>query len=334
MRGILEKIARGLTLTVDEAYEAAKGMLTNIDEAVAAAILMGLRVRGEAPSEIAGFAKALRDHCVKIPVQDRDMYIDTAGTGGDGFSTLNASTAAALASAYLGAYVIKHGNRGVSSPSGSADFLEALGFRIDIPPGKALQMVSTYRFTFAFAPSYHPAMRNVMPVRRKLGIRTIFNIVGPLANPALLTRQLIGIAEHGLISKVAEAASMIGYRHVILIHGEPGIDEVSVFGRTRVVEVKDGRVEEYYIEPRDLGLSLHKIDEVRVSSPAESAERFRRAALGLDKAAREFIAANTAFALYLAGVVKDLKDGVEYFKSNVGEGLLNYVKELAEVSRI
>ncbi len=154
MKEILEKIARGLALSVDEAYEVAKGMLTSIDEALSAAVLMGLRVRGgEASSEIAGFAKALRDFCVKIPIDDRGgKYVDTAGTGGDGFGTLNVSTAAALVAAYLGARVIKHGNRSVSSTSGSADFLEALGFNINLQPDKAAEMAIKYRFTFAFAP--------------------------------------------------------------------------------------------------------------------------------------------------------------------------------------
>ncbi|WP_243679327.1 anthranilate phosphoribosyltransferase [Vulcanisaeta distributa] len=276
---------------MDEAYEVAKGMLTSIDEALSAAILMGLRVRGgEASSEIAGFAKALRDFCVRIPIDDRGgKYVDTAGTGGDGFGTLNVSTAAALVAAYLGAHVIKHGNRSVSSTSGSADFLEALGFNINLPPNKAAEMAIKYRFAFAFAPAYHPAMKNVMPVRKKLGIRTIFNLIGPLANPALLTRQLIGVADSSLMDRMAEAALMLGYEHAVLVHGEPGIDEVSVFGKTMVIEIKGGNVDKYFIEPRDLGLGIHRIDEVRVSSPLSSIEKVRRAISGEDEAARDFI---------------------------------------------
>ncbi|BDR92355.1 anthranilate phosphoribosyltransferase [Vulcanisaeta souniana] len=333
MRDALEKIARGLALSIDEAYDAAKNMLTNTDEALSAAILMGLRVRGEASSEIAGFARALRDYCVKIPVSERNRYVDTAGTGGDGFGTLNASTAAALIAAYLGAHVIKHGNRSVSSTSGSADFLETLGFNINLPPDKAAEMVNRHRFTFAFAPAYHPAMRNIMSVRKKLGIRTIFNLVGPLANPALLTRQLIGVAETTLMDRMAEAATMLGYEHAVLIHGEPGIDEVSVFGKTTVVEIKGGRIDKYFIEPRDLGLRTHDIGDVRVSSPLESVEKTRRAISGKDRAARDFINANTAFTLYIAGIVKDVRDGIEYVEANLNDGFWDYVNELARVSR-
>ncbi len=334
MRDLLDKIARRAHLTFEEAYGVARDMLGGVDEALGAAILMGLRVKGEVAEEIAGFAKALRDNCVRIPLgEERTRFIDTAGTGGDGFGTLNASTIAALVSAYLGAYVVKHGNRGVSSSSGSADFLEALGFNINIPPEKAAQMALRHRFTFAFAPAYHPAMRNVMPIRRKLGIRTIFNLIGPLANPALVTKQLIGVSEPQLLSAMARAAAILGFERAVLVHGEPGIDEVSVFGKTIVVEVRGSSVDEYSVEPRDLGLGTYKIDHVRVTSPLDSVERFRKAVAGVDAAARDFIIANTAFALYVAGLVKDPRDGAELVKAELNDGLWDYVNELIRVSR-
>lgn len=335
MREYLERIARGLNLEFHDAYEIARAMLQGIDEAIAAAILMGLRVKGEEATEIAGFAKALRDHCIRIPLNDelRGKFIDTAGTGGDGIGTLNVSTAAALIAAYLGAYVVKHGNRSVSSTSGSADFIEALGFNINIPPDKAAEMVMKHRFTFAFAPAYHPAMKNVMPVRKKLGVRTIFNLVGPLANPALLTKQLLGVGDSSLIDKIANASSILNLDHVIIVHGEPGIDEVSVFGKTTIIEVRNGRIDKYVIEPRDLGLGLHKIDDVKVKNPTESVEMFRRAVKGIDKAARDFIVANTSFALYLAGLVHDPRDGAEVVTSSLNDDLWNYINTLAQVSR-
>nr|KJR72106.1 MAG: anthranilate phosphoribosyltransferase [Vulcanisaeta sp. AZ3] len=334
MRDLLDKVARRAHLTFEEAYGVARDMLGGVDEALGAAVLMGLRVKGEAAEEIAGFAKALRDSCIKIPLgEELDRFIDTAGTGGDGFGTLNASTIAALVSAYLGAHVIKHGNRSVSSTSGSADFLEALGFNIEIPPKKVAEMALKYRFSFAFAPAYHPAMRNVMPVRRKLGIRTIFNLIGPLANPALVTRQLIGVADSSLIDVMAQAAMMLGFEKAVLVHGEPGIDEVSVFGKTIVVEVNGRRIDKYLVEPRDLGLREYRIEDVRVSSPRESVERFKRAVASADLASRDFITANTAFALYVAGIVRDLKDGVELVKAEFDEGVLDYVDELVRVSR-
>ncbi len=177
-------------------------------------------------------------------------------------------------------------------------------------------------------------MKNVMPVRKKLGIRTIFNLIGPLANPALLTRQLIGVADSSLMDKMAEAALMLGYEHAVLVHGEPGIDEVSVFGKTMVIEVRGNNVDKYFIEPRDLGgLGTHRIDEVRVSSPLSSIEKVKRAISGEDEAARDFIIANAAFTLYVAGMVRDPRDGVEYVRSHLDNGFWDYVNELARVSR-
>jgi len=335
VRPILEKLARGIGLSLEEAYNAALTILrAEASEAEVAALLMGLRVKGEAAQEVAGFAKALRDTCLRIPVND-PYVIDTAGTGGDGLRTMNVSTVAALLAAYLGVKVLKHGNRSVSSSSGSADFLEALGFNINIQPELAIAMVNRYRFAFAFAPMYHPAMKNVMPVRRKLGIRTIFNLIGPLANPGLVRRQVLGVSEPGIMSVMAEAAGFIGYDHLVLVHGEPGIDEVSVFGRTTVYEVKDGSADKYTIEPSDLGLRLHDLRDVVVSSPVESIEKARRGLMGVDKAALDFIAANTAMALYVAGKVKDPRDGVEAVMqvTDNPDGFWAYVNEVAAVSR-
>ncbi len=335
MRPLLEKIARRLELSLEEAYNAALAILRmEASEAETAALLMGLRVKGEGAAEIAGFAKALRETCLRIPVND-PYVIDTAGTGGDGLRTMNVSTVSALLAAYLGARVLKHGNRSVSSSSGSADFLEALGFNISIKPETAVLMLNNHRFSFAFAPMYHPAMRNVMPVRRKLGLRTIFNLVGPLANPGLVRRQVLGVAEAGIMDAMADAAGLIGYDHLLLVHGEPGIDEVSVFGRTIIYEVKGGSVDKYTIEPSELGLRRHELKDVVVSSPVESIEKARRGLMGADEAALDFISANTAMALYVAGKVKDPRDGVEVVKqiTDHSSEFWSYVNEVAAVSR-
>lgn len=335
MRQFLEKLARRIDLSLEEAYSAALMILkAEASEAEVAALLMGLRVKGEVASEVAGFARALRETCIRIPIND-PYVIDTAGTGGDGLRTMNVSTVSALLAAYLGVKVLKHGNRGVSSSSGSADFLEALGFNINIQPDLTINMLNKYRFAFAFAPMYHPTMRNVMPIRRKLGVRTIFNLVGPLANPGLVRRQMLGVAEPSIMVTMAEAANMIGYDHLVLVHGEPGIDEVSVFGKTMIYEVKGGSVDKYIIEPRDLGLGIHELRDVVVSSPIESVEKAKRGLAGADKAALDFIAANTAVALYVAGRVNDIKDGVEMVKQvteNPG-GFWAYVNEVSAVSR-
>ena len=335
MRPLLEKIARGLELSLEEAYNAALAILKmEASEVETAALLMGLRVRGEGAFEVAGFAKALRETCLRIPVND-PYVIDTAGTGGDGLRTMNVSTISALLAAYLGVKVLKHGNRSVSSSSGSADFLEALGFNISIKPETALLMLSNHRFSFAFAPMYHPAMKNVMPVRRRLGIRTIFNLVGPLANPGLVRRQVLGVAEAGIMGVMAEAAGLIGYDHLLLVHGEPGIDEISVFGRTTIYEVKGGSVDKYFIEPPEIGLRTHELRDVVVSNPVESIEKAKRGLMGVDEAALDFIAANTAMALYVAGRVKDPRDGVEVVKQITGNSseFWDYVNNVAAVSR-
>ncbi|ABW01874.1 anthranilate phosphoribosyltransferase [Caldivirga maquilingensis] len=335
MRPLLEKIARGLELSLEEAYNAALAILKmEAGEAETAALLMGLRVRGERAFEVAGFAKALRETCLRIPVND-PYVIDTAGTGGDGLRTMNVSTISALLAAYLGVKVLKHGNRSVSSSSGSADFLEALGFNISVKPETALLMLNNHRFSFAFAPMYHPAMKNVMPVRRRLGIRTIFNLVGPLANPGLVRRQVLGVAEAGIMGVMAEAAGLIGYDHLLLVHGEPGIDEVSVFGRTMIYEVKGNSIDKYVIEPPELGLRIHELRDVVVSNPMESIEKAKRGLMGVDEAALDFIAANTAMALYVAGKVKDPRDGVEAVKQIAGNSndFWSYVNNVAAVSR-
>ncbi|MEM4035845.1 MAG: anthranilate phosphoribosyltransferase [Fervidicoccaceae archaeon] len=334
MRDLIEKISRGAALSLEEARRAALEMLRGVDEVVAAALLMGMRVRGESSEEIAGFAGALRETCVRIELGElARSAVDTAGTGGDGLRTLNASTAAALVAAYLGAVVVKHGNRSVSSSSGSADFIEALGFELSAPPERLSRMARELRFAFAFAPSHHVAMRNVMSVRRRLGVRTIFNLAGPLSNPAFVSRQVIGVAERSLLERVAEAASLLGYDLALVVHGEPGVDEVSVFGATEVVEVRRGSIERFALTPADLGLRKRELGEVRVESARHSVERFRRAVLGSDEAARDFIAANAAAALYVAGIAKDLRDGVELALSRMDGGLLSYVDELAEASR-
>ncbi|WP_291766472.1 anthranilate phosphoribosyltransferase [Caldivirga sp. UBA161] len=335
MRPLLEKIAGKLELSLEEAYNAALAILRmEVSEAEAAALLMGLRVRGEGAFEVAGFAKALRETCLRIPVND-PYIIDTAGTGGDGLRTMNVSTISALLAAYMGVKVLKHGNRSVSSSSGSADFLEALGFNISVKPETAVFMLNNYRFSFAFAPMYHPAMRNIMPVRKKLGIRTIFNLVGPLANPGLVRRQVLGVAEVSMMGVMANAAGLIGYDHLVLVHGEPGIDEASVFGKTIIYEVKGSSVDKYVIEPSEMGLRKHELRDVVVSNPMESIEKAKRGLMGIDEAALDFIAANTAMALYVAGKVKDPRDGVEAVKQVAGNSseFWSYVNNVAAVSR-
>lgn len=335
MKQFISKIVERNNLTFDEAYNAATALLKKDNDPIdITALLIGLRVKGESPEELAGFAKALKDTCIKVSL--KTYAIDTAGTGGDGQNTLNVSTAAALVAAAAGAKVLKHGNRAVSSSSGSADFLETLGFNINLSPEALVDMVEKYGFAFAFAPKYHPAMSNVMPVRKKLGIRTIFNLIGPLVNPGSIKRQVIGVSSPKFMNILGKAILLLNLEHVMLVYGAPGIDEVSVFGVTEVMEIKRGSIESYKIVPSDLGLSLAQIDRVRVSGSHESVkkvlESLKNPTSNNDVA--NFIAANAGFALYVAGIGKDLKDSVEIALETITSGrAYEYVKHIIEVSK-
>ncbi|NPA22858.1 MAG: anthranilate phosphoribosyltransferase [Crenarchaeota archaeon] len=306
-----------------------------IEDVLVSGLLVGLRVKGEAVSEICGFARAMYDSCVKVDVGDLDP-IDTAGTGGDGLGTVNASTMAGLvASCVDGVYVLKHGNRSVSSSSGSADFLEALGFRVELSPDAAVKLLRSVRFSFLYAPLYHPMMRNVMKVRRTLKIRTIFNILGPLCNPGGVKRQVIGVSSRELMYRMAETCVRLGKTRILVVHGEPGIDEVSVFGRTHVVEVRDGKIEEYDVDVSDLGLKKWRIEDVKVTGPGESVKLFLNALDEKRGPVYEFILANTAAALYVAGVVSDLRDGVELAREVIEDGLaFKHVMNVVNMSKV
>ncbi len=293
-------------LTQSRAREVAEYLLTRADDVDRAAVLMALRARGEAPSEVAGFSMALRSMAVRVRAPGKAL--DTAGTGGDGSSTINASTAAALVAASLGALVAKHGNRSISGKSGSADFMEALGYNIGHGPGVAECMLRRVGFTFLYAPAYHKIMAAVAPVRRRLGVRTIFNLAGPLSNPASPTHQLLGVASRRLLQVMAGAGSLLGYERLLVVHGYPGIDEVSVSGPTLIVEPGGRR---YTITPEDLGLEECSIEELRIAGPGESVSRALEAMKGGGRACdRSFIAVNAGLALYAYGLAGSPRAGV------------------------
>ena len=329
LRELLEKIVDGPGLSLEEAKSLADSMLEGgLDDLDIAALLVAMRARGETSSEVAGFARSLREHCLRVNAPGE--AIDTAGTGGDGSHTLNASTAAALVAAAAGAVVAKHGNRSVSSRSGSADFLEALGYRVDHGPGEAECMLERVGFTFLYAPRYHPAMKRVMPVRKRLGIRTVFNLVGPLSSPAQVRRQVLGVARPGLMDVMLEAARRLGYERLLVVHGSPGVDEVSVSGPTMVAELGSGRVERYTVTPEELGAARHPLRELVVNSPGESVERFRRLVNGEGRRSDlDFVAANAAAALYVAGRAGSLQDGFEEARRLIEEGAV--ARKLEEV---
>ena len=293
-----------------------------------AAVLTAMRCRGETAEEVAGFVKFAREIAVKVPL--RVEAIDTAGTGGDGAGTINLSTTAAIVAAAAGAKVLKHGNRSASGLFGSADFMEAVGYNLEVGPEKAAEMVERVGFAFVFAPKYHPAFARVAPVRRQLPFRTVFNLVGPLANPGLVKRQLIGVAERRLLDVVGGVAALL-LDFALVVYGS-GMDEVSTEGPTEVVEVRRGTVERYVVTPEDFGIQKTPIP--RASGKEEAVALALAGLRGEHKEAEAAIAANAAAALYVAGVVKDLRDGYELAVKTIREGAAyRKLLEAVEASR-
>src|SRR5918996_339928 len=236
--------------------------------------LVALRLKGETPDEIAGCAEAMRAHVLAVRPQ-RDDLVDTAGTGGDGAHTLNISTAAALVAAAAGAGVAKHGNRAVSSACGSADVLKALGFRLELEPERIAQSIDELGFGFMFAPSHHPAMRHAAPVRRELATRTVFNVLGPLTNPAGARAQVVGVYSSSLVRTVAEVLAQLGARRAFVVHGAGGVDELSPAGPNQVAEVADGHIVERTIDPLELGVPRCRPEELAGGMPGANAQSIR-----------------------------------------------------------
>jgi len=295
--------------------------------------LVALRLKGETADEIAGCAEAMRAHV--LPVRPaRDDLVDTAGTGGDGAATINISTAAAIVAAAAGAGVAKHGNRAVSSASGSADVLESLGFELELPPERIAQSIDELGFGFMFAPSHHPAMRHAAPVRRELATRTVFNVLGPLTNPAGARAQVIGVYAKPLVRTIAEVLAQLGARRAFVVHGAYGIDELSPAGPNDVCEVVDGSVRARVIDPLELGVARSDPDELRGGTPAENAEAIRDVFAGAAGGRRDAILLNAAGAIAAAGHAEDLREGLELAREAVDSGAAAArLDELARFSR-
>ncbi len=281
-----------------------------LDRAVQAGLLTALAAKGETAAEIAGAADVLRRRVVPIP-HSRRRIIDTCGTGGDGKGTFNVSTAAALVAAGAGAAVAKHGNRSVSSRCGSADVLEALGVRVESDPGAAGRCLDEIGICFLFAPGYHPAMREVMPVRHALGVRTIFNVLGPLTNPAGARRQLLGVYAPHLVEVVATVLADLGAEHALVVHGDDGLDELTTTGPTRVAEAREGRVTNYKIEPEALGLRRACPEDLSGAGPERNAELLRGVLDGEPGPLADISVLNAGAAIWIAGEAVDLAEGVE-----------------------
>ena len=281
--------------------------------------LVALRLKGETADEIAGFAEAMREHALPVHPQ-RDDLVDTAGTGGDGARTFNISTAAALVAAAAGAAVAKHGNRAVSSASGSADVLEALGFDLSQEPERIARSIDELGFGFLFAPAHHPAMRHAGPVRKELAARTVFNVLGPLTNPAGARAQVVGVYAPELVPTIADVLVRLGARRAFVVHGAGGIDELSPAGPNLVCEVVEGAVRRREIDPADFGVPRCAPEDLRGGSPAENAETVRAVFAGADGPAREAVLLNAAGAVAASGHADDLAEGYAVAREAVDSG--------------
>jgi anthranilate phosphoribosyltransferase len=293
-------------------------MAGNASEVQIAAFLIALRTKGETVEELAGLAQTMRAHATPVPI-DQDDLLDTAGTGG-GRRTFNVSTTAALIAAAAGCRVAKHGNRSATGLSGSADLLEALGARIDLAPGAVARCIEEISFGFMFAPSHHQATRYVIPVRRQLGVRTIFNLLGPLTNPAGARRQLIGVSDPSYLERIAGALARLGTKHALVVSSEDGIDELSVSAPTTVVEVRAGSLEHYTVSPEDVGLERIVSDEVPGGDPRANAAIARGVFAGEPGRARDLSIFNAGAAIYAGGRAGSLEQGVQAAEQAIDSG--------------
>jgi anthranilate phosphoribosyltransferase len=292
------------------------------------ALLIALRMKGETAEEITGAAMAMRERVTPLEV-DRQTLVDTCGTGGDGRGTFNISTVAALVAAAAGASVAKHGNRAVSSACGSADLLTQLGVNIDLDARQMSAVLSRTGISFLFAPKLHPAMAAVIGVRRELGLRTIFNLLGPLTNPAFARRQVLGVFAHDRVETVARVLMNLGAEHALVVHSRDGLDEISISAPTFVCELRDGTLRSYELHPEDLGVALGTLDDVAGGDPAMNAAIAMRVLEGEPGPRQEIVAANAGAALYVAGSAKSLREGVVQARAAIVSGAaLTKLREL------
>jgi len=285
-----------------------------------AAMLVGLRVKKETIGEITAAAQVMREYAVKVPVADRAHLVDIVGTGGDGSHTFNISTCSMFVAAACGARVSKHGNRSISSKSGSADVLEALGVELQLPPDAIARCIAEVGIGFMFAPAHHPAMKNVGPVRRELGVRTIFNILGPLTNPADAPNILMGVFHPDLVGIQVRALQRLGAEHAVVVYGRDGMDEVSLGASTMVGELVDGEIREYEIHPEDFGLAMASSRALKVETPAQSMAMLRGVLANEPGPARDIVLLNTGVALYAANRAATMAAGIEMARDALASG--------------
>ncbi len=319
MQDYIERVTEGTDLTQQESRTAAKMLFENATDAQIGALLTGLRSKGETEGEIAGFAQGMRDVARRIHPK-RDPLVDTCGTGGDGKNTINVSTASAIVASGAGVVIAKHGNYSVSSSSGSADVLLALGVTVDAEPELVEASIEMHGIGFMLAPVFHPAMKAVIRPRKELGMRTIFNIIGPLTNPAGASAQTIGVYSEDLVPLVSRALKKMDVKNAMVVHGS-GLDEIAVHDSTYVSEIKRGKIKEYTINPEEFGVGRHSLKEIKGGSPQENANDILEIIDGkLTGGKLDIILLNSAAAIYVSGIADSILDGVECAQKSIADG--------------
>jgi len=328
IKQVIDMLVKGINLSEEQMRECIKEVMEGkVTDAQIGAFLTALRIKGETVDEIVGAAKVMREKSAKIKAPAK--VIDTCGTGGDRSNTFNISTIAAIVVSACGVPVAKHGNRSVSSRSGSADLLEALGVKIDLEPEKVQKCLYETNFGFLFAPIFHPAMKYAIKPRREIGIRTIFNILGPLTNPAGARRQILGVFSDKLIIILSKVLAKLGVEDAMVFHGADGLDEITITGITKVIRYKNGNFQEYVFSPEDFGFTKSSIDDIIGGTPEDNAEITKNILKGKKGPKRDIVLMNAAVSLLVAGITENIKEAVQIAEESIDSG-----KALKKLSQI
>ena len=310
-KDVLGQLLERQNLTQDTMLGVMRQVMSGeLTSAQIAAFLIALRAKGETVDEIAAAAMVMRELSTKVAIQDTEHLIDTCGTGGDGIQTFNVSTVCAFVAAAAGAKGAKHGGRSVSSTCGSADVLETLGVNVNQTPEQVAATVNEIGIGFMFAPNHHSAMKHAAPVRRELGVRTLFNLLGPMTNPATARRQVMGVFDKNLTGKLAQVLQKLGSEHVLVVHGADGMDEISFTGDTFVAELKNGQITEYVLNPTQFGIATHQLKDIQIQNAEESKAIILDVLGGKQGAARDIVLMNAGAAIYVSGQAESLQAGI------------------------